>query len=331
MKTIISFLSYMSIAFVGVAVTYMACSSKKDSREPDPDENTEMLSDRYRNDIGIENDPDVLFVEQFDGNLESILKRYTDVKNAKDMSVETDAPAGSNTGKSIRITNNNGETDGGHLYKNFPQGYDGTVFLRYYVKYPEASRNHFHHISVRIGGYDPPSDWPYGTAGKCGLPTRFNLSYEPITGSDGQMETYIYWPEMRASNTAGDQCYGNYLINNSGRKSVIFGKWICVELMIRLNAPGKRDGEFRVWQDGEELGYWKPGSPKGVWSRDRFTHMPGGEPFEGFMWRDASHPDLKVNNIKFEFYDTKSPKGHHNYVQYSHVVMAKKRIGPIRQ
>ena len=135
---------------------------------------------------------------------------------------------------------------------------------------------------------------------------------------------------MRASNAAGDQCYGNYLINNAGRKSVDYDRWSCVELMVKLKTPGKRDGELRVWHDGEEMGHWKPGSPMGSWSRDRFTHAAGGDPFEGFMWRDATHPGLNVNNVKFEFYDTKSPEGHHNYVQYSHLVMATKRIGPIK-
>lgn len=289
-----------------------------------------LLADRYVNDIGIESDPDVLFVEMFEADLPDILTRYSDVKNARDMSVVEDAPEGSLIGRSIRITNNQGTTEGGHLYKNFAPGFEGTVFLRYYVKYPLASKNNFHHVSVRIGGYAPPSDWPYGTAGQCNLPTRFNLSYEPITGEDGEMETYIYWPEMRASNAGGNQCYGNYLINNAGRESVVYDRWICVELMVTLNTPGERDGELRVWHDGKEMGHWKPGNPAGAWKRDRFTHIPNGKPFEGFMWRDADHPDLNVNNLKFEFYDTKSPEGHHNYVQYSHLVMATKRIGPIK-
>ncbi|GGG79807.1 hypothetical protein GCM10007415_10130 [Parapedobacter pyrenivorans] len=321
-----------SVITLLLAISYMgaptSCARTDDDRENGVADS--LLADQYPNDKGIETDPHVRFAELFDGDLEEIFARYTDVKNAADMSLEADAPAGSHIGKSICITNNGGTTDGGHLYKRFAPGIDDTVFLRYYVKYPQASRNNFHHVSVRIGGYDPPSDWPYGTAGICDLPTRFNVSYEPITGQDGEMETYIYWPEMRASNAAGDQCYGNYLINNAGRKSVAYDQWICVELMVKLNTPGKHDGELRVWHDGQEMGHWKPGSPRGSWNRDRFTHAADGDPFEGFMWRDAAHPGLNVNNVKFEFYDTKSPEGHHNYVQYSHLVIATKRIGPIR-
>jgi hypothetical protein len=48
------------------------------------------------------------------------------------------------------------------------------------------------------------------------------------------------------------------------------------------------------------------------------------------MWRAEDHPGLNINNIKFEFYDSKSPAaGHDNYVQYANVVMARKRIGPL--
>lgn len=311
-------------------IAIVSCSSKEDTLKSDPD-NRELISSRYRNDSGIENDPDVLFVEKFDMALNNVLQRYNDVKNGSHMSLVDDVPPGNTQGKSIVISNNNGATDGGHLYKKFDQGFDGDVYLRYYVKYPEVSRSKFSHISVRIGGYDPPSSYPIGRAGKCNVATNFNLSYEPVT-DNGQMETYIYWPQMSASNVQGDICYGNYLITNSGKsRNLEFGKWMCVELMVRLNTPGLSDGEFRVWQDGEEMGHWKPGSPKGKWNAGKYTHSSVGTPFEGFMWREASNPDLRINNIKFEFYDTKSPKGYNNFVQYSNVVIAKKRIGPISQ
>jgi hypothetical protein len=313
-----------------VFVAFLSCSSKDEGRKLDPLDN-ELISSRYPNDLGIEKDPDVLFVEKFEDGLPDVLKRYSNVKNGAHMQLLADVPQGNVSGKSVSISNNNGATDGGHLYKKFDPGFDGEVYLRYYVKYPEVSRSKFSHISVRIGGYDPASDYPIGRAGICNLATNFNLSYEPVT-DNGKMETYLYWPTMHASNAQGDLCYGNHMITNSGKsKNLVFGKWMCVELMIKMNTPGRSDGEFRVWQDGEEMGYWKPGAPKGKWQGGIFNHSSDGTPFEGFMWRGAENPNLKINNIKFEFYDTKSPKGYNNYVQYSNVVIAKKRIGPLRQ
>jgi len=121
------------------------------------------------------------------------------------------------------------------------------------------------------------------------------------------------------------------VMNNRGRKSVHYDRWMFVELMKKVNTPGKRDEELRFWHDGQEMGYWKPGTPEGVWKRDRFTRAENENSFEGFMWRDAAHPALNINHLKLEFYDTKSPAGHHNYVQYSNIVVATKRIGPIKQ
>ncbi len=309
-------------------IAIVACSSKNDDVKTDPTDK-QLISNRYRNDTGIENDPDVLFVEKFDKGLDIVLKRYNDVKNGKHMQLLSDVPEGSIAGKSLSISNNNGTTEGGHLYKKFDPGFEGEVYLRYYVKYPDVSRSRFHHVSVRMGGYDPASNYPIGRAGTCDLETNFNLSYEPVT-DNGKMETYIYWPKMRASNIQGDKCYGNYLITNSGKsKFLVFGKWMCVEMMIKMNTPGTTDGEFRLWQDGEEMGYWKPGGPKGKWGGGSYKHSAEGTPFEGFMWRGLGNPNLKINNIKFEFYDTKSPKGYNNFVQYSNVVLAKSRIGPI--
>ena len=291
-------------------------------------EDTVLLSEQYPNDLGMENDPNVLFIEKLEGKLADIHKRYSDVKYPQYMSLQPGVPIGSLSPYCLRISNNGGTTDGGHLYKKFDPGFEGTVYLRYYVKYPLVSKSYFHHIGVRIGGYDPPSGWPVGMAGICNVQTRFSLAYEPVT-NDGLMETYMYWPKMHGS---GDQCYGNYLIRNNGRaKTLVFDQWMCVEMMIKLNDPGEYNGELRIWQDGEELGYWKQGYPTGRWNGGAFLYS--GEPlvpFEGFLWWSKEHPNLNVNYIKLEFYDSKSPAAsHNNYVEYANIVVAKKRIGPL--
>src|SRR5690606_32217154 len=81
-----------------------------------------LLADDYPNDVGIETDPSVLFVEKFEGSLDEIFNRYTDIKNRQHISLETDLPTGGLTGRSIRLTNNQGTTDGAHLYKSFNRG-----------------------------------------------------------------------------------------------------------------------------------------------------------------------------------------------------------------
>lgn len=314
------------IFFVTIAPLVLLAGFEKTLPPKTTSKESLLLADKYPLDKGIEKDPSVLYTEHFKGSLDNILKRYTDVKNAAHMSLVTDTPTGQ--GHSIRITNNHGETDGGHLYGNFESGPSDTIYLRYYVKYPIVSKGYMSHISLRIGGNTPPSKWSIGRAGQCDIPNHFNLSYEPVT-DDGTMDTYIYWPKMRSG---GGKCYGNHLVTNSGHaRTTRFDQWMCIEIMLLLNTPGKTNGALRVWQDGQEVGYWKTGFPLGEWQGGRFMHLNDGAPFEGFQWRDEANLDLKVNNIKFEFYDTKSKKGHHNFVQYSNVVIATKRIGPLKR
>jgi len=34
---------------------------------------------------------------------------------------------------------------------------------------------------------------------------------------------------------------------------VPINRWFCMEIMVKLNTPGQRNGEIRVWQDGAEV------------------------------------------------------------------------------
>lgn len=315
------------LAVYGCIFSFIGQSTGQDITGNEGD--TLTLSQQYPGDEGMENDSNVLFIEKLEGTLAEIQARYSDVKNPQDMILEPDVPSGSLSQNSIKMTNHDGTTEGAHLFKNLASGFEGTIYLRYYVKYPLVSKGYFHHIGIRMGGYDPPTDYPIGQAGICNNQTFFNLAYEPVT-DDGLMETYLYWPEMHSSN---GECYGNYLIRDNGNaKTLVFDQWMCVEMMIKLNTPGEYDGEFRVWQDGEELGYWKLGYPEGRWYGSNFMSSSALPlySFEGFKWRSADHPGLRINDIKFEFYDTESPATQHpNYVQYANIVVARKRIGPL--
>jgi hypothetical protein len=285
-----------------------------------------QLAAQYPNDIGIENDPDILYVEKFDDGLPSILSRYDDAKNTAGMSLDTDVPPGSKNPYSLKLTNIGGENSGGHLYKHFVPGFDSTVYLRYYVKYPLISKGYIHHESVWIGGYNPGLPWPYPRAGICGLgDTRISVAYEPI-GKE-TMNTYMYWGDMH--HDPNNNCWGNLMIAGDSIPSPIpYDKWLCVELMVKLNDPvSSYNGELRIWHDGKETGYWGSGFPNGSWTWDRFIARDTAPPFEGFRWR--TDPKLNLNYIWIEYYDDTSPSGVSHYIKYDHIVIARKRIGPI--
>lgn len=288
------------------------------------------IANSYPNDVGIENDPNVLYVEKFDDGMTRILSRYTDIKNSAGMSLDTDVPAGSLGPNSIRMTNIGGQNDGGHLFKNFSPGFDSTVYIRYYVKYPLISQGYTHHESVWFGGYNPSLSYTHPRAGICGLgDSRLTVAYEPYT-SRPTMDTYLYWGDMKSWN-GGTSCYGNDMVNGSPTaQNTMWDQWTCIEVMIKLNNPVTAyNGELRVWQNGVEVGYWGPGFPNGQWKTDSWFNNPADPPFPGFRWR--TNANLKINYIWIEYYDDTSPPNIIHHIKYDHFVMAKKYIGPIKK
>ena len=286
------------------------------------------LTDKYPHDEGIENDPDVLYVENFEDSLSRIESRYTDVLNPAGMSLVTDVPPGSHGRYSLKITNVGGQNTGGHLFRDLRPGLDGTIYVRYYVKYPRISRTYIHHEGLWIGGYEPSTTYPDPRAGFCGLDGRLSIAYEP-SDRDSTLGTYLYWSGMKSWN-GGTSCYGNDVLHNEPHPNhLIWDRWICVELKIKLNDPvTASNGELEIWQDGMEVGHWGPGYPNGRWVKDTWVRNPADPPFEGFRWRkDAG---LNINYFWIEFFDDTSPAGVSHYIQYDHLVIARKYIGPLK-
>ncbi len=286
-----------------------------------------QIASSYPHDIGIENDPDVLYVEKFDDGLSSIFGRYDEKVNMDGMSLDADVPPGSTHPYSLKLTNIGGQNNGGHLYKRFVPGFDSTVYLRYYVKYPSISKGYIHHEGVWIGGYNPALLWPHPRAGICGLgDSRISIAYEPV-GKE-TMNTYMYWGDMR--HDPSNNCWGNVMIlGDSTAEPVPYDDWLCVEIMVKLNNPATAyNGELRIWHDTKEVGHWGPGFPNGSWTWDKFITRDTAPAFEGFRWR--TDPKLNLNYIWIEYYDDTSPAGVSHYNKYDHIVIARKRIGPIQ-
>jgi hypothetical protein len=270
----------------------------------------------YPGDVGIENDPKVVFVERFDeSSLANLLGRWTDVLNGGAMSIGSDAPAGSPVGKSLTIPWSSGST-GGHLYRQLPQAVDDTLYVRYYVKHP-AVKN-YQHSGVWMGGYNPPLAWPNPQAGtKPAGNDRFSGAAEP--NSLDRFDHYDYWMGMHLSNDGN--YWGNYLLNDPGIQAT-GDQWMCVEQMIKLNTPvTASNGEHAIWVNGVKVSHIGQGFPNGSWAGGIFTQDPGGTPFEGLQWRNST--SLNLNWIWLQVYSTSGAGS----FKYAHVVAAKSYIG----
>jgi hypothetical protein len=303
------------------------------------------IASKYPGDKGLADDPAVVFVENFDvGTLDEILKRWESVQHKEILSLSTDVPEASGEGKSLLMTHVGGRGDGAHLYRRLAPGYD-KLYVRFYVKFDRdcAPIHHFFHV----GGYNPATAWPQGGAGQRPRGSeRFTTGIEPH-GDAWDWDYYAYWMEMRGSPPRG-QTWGNSFLGKS-KVDVERGKWICVELMMKMNDVGDTNGELALWIDGKPVSHLGKGFPKGKWIFDKFLPGEGGEgvrwsdakrgpeqlkfpdeglPFDGFRWR--SDERLKLNFLWVLLYITKSPQDHVSKVWFDNIVVATEHIGPIR-
>jgi hypothetical protein len=301
----------------------------------------------YPGDKGIERDPRVIFVENFEEpSLDALKNRFESVKNAEIMSFSPIVPPGSGGQRSLLLTHVGGKGDGGHLYRRLKPGYE-KLHARFYVQFdPDCAP--IHHFGTNIGGYHPATAWPQGGAGeRPGGDKAFTVGIEPF-GKSWVWDYYAYWCEMRGSPPKG-QTWGNSFIRDP-RLKVERGRWICVELMMKMNDPADSNGEMALWIDGKQVSHLGKDFPKGKWVYDkfipgeggegvrwneaqgapeRFEVSQGGQPFEGFRWRTAKQ--LNLNYLWVYLYLTQAPAGHVSRVWFDDIVVATDYIGPVRE
>ena len=301
------------------------------------------IAAKYPHDKGIENDPAVVFAEDFDAeSIDAIAKRWESIQNKEIMSLSSDVPEETGGDKSLLMTHVGGENTGAHLYRRLLPGYE-KLHVRFYVKFDRdcAPIHHFFHV----GGYNPATPWPQGGAGERPRgDERFSTGVEPF-GDAWRWDYYSYWMEMRGSPPRG-QTWGNSFIRDPDVKAQR-GKWTCLELMMKMNDVDDTNGEMALWMDGKPISHLGKGFPKGKWVFDKFLPGQGGEgvrwndekggretlpfprdgsPFEGFRWRNDER--LKINFLWVLLYITKAPQDHVSKIWFDNIVVAKDYIGP---
>ncbi|HCO95770.1 MAG TPA: hypothetical protein DIU00_17795 [Phycisphaerales bacterium] len=287
------------------------------------------LASKYKGDKGIEKNPDVIFVENFEsGSLDAVKVRWESVKSLDMMSLSADVPAASAGRQSLLMSHIGGKGNGAHLYRRLLPGYE-QLYVRFYVKFARDCYP-IHHF-VHVGGYNPSTSWPQGGAGiRPAGDARFTTGIEPY-GRKWRWDFYSYWMGMRSS--PDRKSWGHDFVNDENLIAER-DKWICVELMMKMNNPvTAHNGQQELWidgmswnKDGQLISRLGKGFPKGKWVWDSFMPDPEGEPFEGFQWR--SDEKLNLNFLWILLYITDAPPGHVSKVWFDDIVVAKKYIGP---
>ncbi len=317
------------------------------------------LSAGYPGDVGIQKDPEVVMVEDFEArSVAEIGKNWSDISNhdGTALTISDDIPPGSSGKQSLKITATPGKDTGGHLFKVLKPGYD-QLYIRFYVKFAadHGFLNHF----VKLQGSINPPNWTEGEAGHKHVES-FSTGLEPQKASyhtyppvpfapPGIWHFYSYWPEMRSwqnPDGSGTSFYGNDFEPKTPA-IVPRDQWQCVEFMVKMNSsPEKSDGEQAFWIDGKLKGHFAPGSVKGYWMREVFRlDDEKGNPFEGMRWR--TDPRININKVWLLHYvnfseGTKEANAEYlaahpdskinlasSTVLFDHLVVARKYIGPI--
>jgi len=268
------------------------------------------LASDYVSDQMIDSDPAVIFADNFeDGELGS---KWDETSNQGGNALSFIDPSSDRAPvgrRSLKVTATLGENTGGGLTTWFDSA--DSLFIRFYTKF-DAECDYVHHFAtLRANKSLQGGDRWSGFGGAGNLPEgdeRFSTAIEPWGNwgqwrPPGRWNFYSYWHTMKPS---PDGKYWGNGFRPESQPNIVRGKWICVEMMIKHNTPGKDDGEQAFWIDGELDGHWR-----------------------GINWRTSS--TLFANAFTLESYITdRWTKQKSNIVYFDNVVIAKEYIGPAK-
>jgi hypothetical protein len=264
----------------------------------------DTLSSRYPGDAGLDQDPAVLFFEDFEQGWGRWNAPQQDTATLTIHDDENLANAGSRYLQST-VTSADLEAD---EYISSQSSIDFEdpvleVYLRFYAHFVGTAPTPHHWVRMSAGVLG------YSGSGRANTvpPGDEGFWFDFDANTDDVFNFYVYWYKMRSgrcndgSTTEG--CEGDqgttYHYGNSLRppEQTAFARdeWFCIEMHSRANTVGQMDGELAFWIDDELIGDYRQGFPEGTWLRDSF-HTGGCEfsactepaPFEGFDFRSAS-------------------------------------------
>jgi hypothetical protein len=311
---------------LGLLMGLVTAKSSHVNAHPEKGFNEAGIAAAYPGDQGLERDPRVLFVENFEtGDLRAIGARWGDVRGPENMELSDDVASASWGKRSLHIVGGMRQPktvesavrpefrSGGHLYMHF-RGVE-QIHARFSVKFPPRT-GYLHHSTTIIADRDP-TPWPKGYAGKRPAGDQL-ISTEIAPWSDwgrvpppGAWGFYSYWHEMKPDGR--DDYWGNLF--GTRQEPIQPDRWYCIEAMVKANTtPNAADGEQAFWVDGKLGGY-----------------------FKGIRWRSSDL--LKFNTFWLHYLVSENTAEHNNdpdpknrryEIWFDDVVLATDYIGPLQ-
>lgn len=275
------------------------------------------IASKYQSDRGIENDPAVLFADNFESG---DMKKWDEKRGGVVMT--QDHP---NNGQwSVEMRMIRGKNHGGDAIKWFMPG-AATVHARFYVKF--SPNYQYPHHFVWLGANQRTNKWSaFGKAGLKPNGTYYSTGMEPwfAWGKNpppGEVSFYSYYLDMEPDRKMNKYWGNSFFPPGPGKGTAAsehrfipkLDEWQCWEFMVQANtAPDKADGRQAMWIDGKLVGE-----------------------FDGIRWRNDM--DLLPDCFWLEHYgyDESDPTKQYwkdtQSVWFDDVVVARDYIGPIQR
>lgn len=280
------------------------------------------IASRYPGDVGIANDPDVIFADDFESyesaaDLDDRWDNYYQANRTRIATEPANVFAGS---KSLEFTQ---PQQAGELSNAVQKVLDeelDVLYLRFHSKFASSfdvtgSSHNGGGISAHyyVNGNATPGVPANGT-------NKFLIEFECWRGqasdeSPGALNVYVYHPEQR--DDYGDHFFPTGVVLPNSSVPFDFGpsfvsrpdvtpeldRWYAYEVMLKANTPGMRDGRITIWLDGAVIG-----------------------DFPNLRLRDV--PTLKIDRFNLSLHAGSNPSGE-TKKWYDNVVAAKSYIGPL--
>ena len=283
------------------------------------------IASRYPNDVGIENDPDVILFDGFESytSPSQLFTKWDQAGRQANLRIATEPGncVGGHKSLEMKLPISANETSNGVAKRLSPE--EPVLFIRAYTKFdPGFDVRGSSHNGLRISGHYPGPGHPPPPDG-----TGFFLftvqNHKAGNGRGGEVQpgygaVYSYWPHQRSN--YGDHWYPDgWVIPGGWGLWIIYpnqypdfsalsnwqpqrGIWYCYELMVKTNTIGRNDGVVAYWIDGNLAGYFP----------DLFIR---------------SIDSLKIDFATLNLHATSSARVNKKW--YDNVVIARSYIGPI--
>jgi len=294
-----------------VSSTAVTLAEEGSGRKPTAVAEGPGLASKYPGDVGIEKDPAVLLVGEFEDTPKLVGWMQDDgwfggpgFGPEIGQFLTTTDPAGGRKCVEYHLKKGNKSAAGGMFHKIPPQD---TVYIRTYRKFEENWE--------WPDGYGPHDLGIHGYLGELsGGPTDTDIHVlldfwktgDTIVRVGTPKQEMQNWGEFIRQNYGPPPVgYNGFPWNVSKPDKIVPGKWHCAEIMVKLSTPGKRDGIIRLWVNGKLC--------------SNFTDVP---------LRDAAHADMQLSLLLFSHYfHPGSPKDQVHWADQ--LVVATEYIGPL--